>query len=231
MKKNNPLLIIAMIFISHTMYSQESLQSKVKQLTQTLNNSVAPYFQLELKRNKAFVKIDQFNKILDLRDTYEIVGDTLSRKGRTKLHNSGRYVGPVFWKYDFQIVTNSIVVFKSTKRQQIFCTILFKERDTISLKSKLNTYTSVHKTSDASLHTVQWTGDKYISLLLTPKWVDNKIKMEVRGITISGKFQRRDQKSIAKNYTKSLRKILKREFKKLFELEEMTKFLSQKIKH
>jgi hypothetical protein len=62
MKKNNPLLIIALIFISHTMYNEEPLQSKVEKLTHALNNSVAPNFQLELKKNRAFVKIDQFNK-------------------------------------------------------------------------------------------------------------------------------------------------------------------------
>ncbi len=229
MKNSNSLLIIALLFLSYTMHSQKSQQSKVEQLTYALNTNVAPNFQLELKRNKAFVKIDSFNKILDIRDTNEIVRDTLSKEGKAKLQNSGRYVGPVFWMYDFQTTANSKVVFRATKRQQIFCSILFKEQDTISLKSKLNAYTSHHKTSDSSLHTVQWTGDKYISLLLTPKWVGDKIKIEVRGITISGKFQKRNQKLIAKNHTKSLRKILRREFEKLFESEEIAKLLSQKI--
>ncbi len=230
MKKKYLIIFVVLIFISRTTYSQESQQRKVEQLTQELNTSVAPNFLVELKGNKGFVKIDSFNQTLDLRNANEIIRDTLSKKGKAKLHHSGRYVGPVFWMYDFQTAVNSKVLFNSTKNQQIFCTISFTEQDTISLKSKLNAYTSNHRTSDSSGHTVQWLGDKYISLLLTPKWVDNNIEMEVRGITISGKFQRRDQKVIAKNYVKSLRKILRREFEILFESEEMTKLLSQKLK-
>ncbi len=228
MKKNNLLLIIVFILISQLTHSQETQQNKVEKLTQVLNETVAPNFRLELKNNKAFVTIDQFNKILDLRDSYEIAQDSILKKPKSSL-NTGRDGGPVFWKYNFQTATNSKVLFKSTKRQQIFCTILFQEQDTISLKSKLNIYTSHHKASDSSLHTVQWLGDKYISLLLTPKWVENNIEVEIRGITISGKFQRSDQNLIAKNYTKALRKIIRREFEKLFESEEMTMLLSQKL--
>jgi len=229
MKKNNLLLIIVSIVISQMTHSQETQQHKVEKLTHDLNNRVAPNFILELKKNKAFCTVDTLSKILDLRNSYEIAEDTMSNKTKVSLY-SGRYVGPVFWKYDFQTATNSKVLFKFTKNQQIFCKILFKEQDTITLKSKLNAYTSHHKTSDAALHKVQWLGDKYISLLLTPKWVDNKIEMEVRGITVSGKFQRRDAKLIDKYYSKKLRKIFRREFEKLFESEEMTKLLSQKIK-
>ena len=229
MKKNRQLLIIASILIGLTSNSQESQQRKIEKLTQGLNTSVAPIFLVELKNNKGLVKIDQFTKALDLRDNYAIAQDSMLNIPITGL-NTGHDGGHVFWKFDFQSITNSNVVFKATKNQQIFCTILFKEQDTISLKSKLNIYTSHHKTSDSSLHTVQWLGDKYISLLLTPKWVDNNIQMEVRGITISGKFQRRDRMVIAKNFTKAFRKILRREFEKLFESEEMSKLLSHKLK-
>lgn len=230
MKKNRLLLIIASILIGLTSYSQQSLQNKVEKLTQDLNTTVAPKFRVELKNDKAYCNIVELSEILDLRNDHDIAKDSITKKTKRKPKNSGRYLGPVFWKYNFQTAVNSKVLFKSTKNQQIFCTILFKEQDTISLKSKLNAYTSNHRTSDSSRHTVQWLGDKYISLLLTPKWIDDNIEMEVRGITISGKFQRRDQKLIAKNYTKALRNVLRREFEKLFESEEMTKLLSQKLK-
>lgn len=230
MKKNKVLLIILSIFISLMTYGQLSQQNKVEKLIHALNTTIAPGFQLELKNNKAFFKINQLRKTLDLRDDYEIAEDIMSNEAKTSLYKSGPYKGNVYWKYDFQITTSSKVLFKSTKRQQVFCTISFKEQDTISLKSMLNVYTSHHRTSDSSLHTVQWLGNKYISLLLTPKWVNNNIEMEVRGITISGKFQRSDQRLITKNYTKALRIILRREFEKLFESEEMATFLSQKLK-
>ena len=66
-------------------------------------------------------------------------------------------------------------------------------------------------------------------VLIVPKWVDKKIILEVRGITLSGKFERTDKKIISKNYVKSLRTILKREFKSLFESEEMTGLISKKL--
>ncbi|MCF6348973.1 MAG: hypothetical protein L3J20_11845 [Flavobacteriaceae bacterium] len=59
MKKNNLLLIIVSILISQLTHSQETQQNKVEKLTDALNNTVAPNFRLELKNNKAFVKIDQ----------------------------------------------------------------------------------------------------------------------------------------------------------------------------
>ncbi|WP_179007570.1 hypothetical protein [Winogradskyella forsetii] len=220
------LSIIAIIMVQ-MMHGQKLEQSEVEQLKDVLNTTVAPDFKVELKNNKAYFSFDEFNKTLDLRNDSEIAEDSLTQLEKKNLYK-GPYRGSVFWKYNFETVTNSEVVFKSTEYQQLFCTISFKVQDTILIRSMLNAYTSYHKTSDSASHLVNWTGDTYISLLLTPTKVGNKINFELKGITISGKFERQDKYELTKTYTKSLRAILKREFKKLFESEDMSQKVSIK---
>ncbi|WP_225034621.1 hypothetical protein [Winogradskyella sp. SM1960] len=220
---------LAAVFMFHAMYSQKLKQDEIVKLNDLLNTTVASDLRVELKGDKAICSIEQLSKTLDIRDSAHIAEDSLSKAAKTKLYQ-GRYVGPVFWKYNFQTATSSEVVFKPNKYQKLFCTIHFNDQDTIVIRSGLNTYTSYHSLSDSASHIVNWTGDKYISLLLTPKKVDNKIEFELNGITISGKFERSDKKELAKNYTKSLRTIFKREFKTLFESEEMSQLVSQKVK-
>ncbi len=227
MKSKHFILSIIAILIIQMMHGQKLEQNEVEQLKDVLNTKVAPDFKVELKNNKAYFSVDEFNKTLDLRNDYEIAEDSLTQKAKKDLYK-GPFRGSVYWKYHFETATNSDVEFKATKYQQLFCTISFKDQDTIVLKSQLNAYTSHHKISDSALHNVEWTGDKYISLLLTPIKVDNKIEFELQGITISGKFERQDNYELTKNYTKSLRAILKREFKNLFESKEMTQLLTIK---
>lgn len=230
MKTKYLVLSIATIFMFQITNGQKLEQDQVEKLTQVLNTTVAPKFKVELKSNKVHCSIDELNNILDLRGDYDIVEDSMTKEAKAKLYK-GDYGGPVFWKHNFQTTTNSEVLFIATKIRQLFCKISFEAQDTIVLNSQLNAYTSQHKTSDAALHEVYWTGDKYISLTLVPKWVNNTIKFDLRGITLSGKFERSDHKEIAKNYTKSLRDILKREFKKLFESDEVTEMVTQKFKN
>lgn len=220
------LSIIAIIMVQ-MMHAQKLEQSEVEQLKDVLNTKVAPDFKVELKNNKAYFSSDAFNKTLDLRNDYEIAEDSLTQKAKKDLYK-GPYRGSVYWKYNFETATNSDVEFKATKYQKLFCTISFKDEDIIVLKSQLNAYTSHHKISDSARHNVEWTGDKYISLLLTPIKVDNTIEFELQGITISGKFERQDKYELTKTYTKSLREIFKREFKRLFDSEEMTQLVLEK---
>lgn len=227
MNSKQLMLSIIAFLIIQMMHGQKLGQNEVEQLKDVLNTKVAPDFKVELKHNKAYFSSDAFNKTLDLRNDSEIAEDSLTQKAKKDPYK-GPYRGSVYWKYNFETATNSDVDFKATKYQQLFCTISFKDQDTIVLKSQLNAYTSHHKISDSARHNVEWTGDKYISLLLTPIKVDNKISFELNGITISGKFERQDNYELTKTYTKSLRAILKREFKKLFESKEMTQLLTIK---
>jgi hypothetical protein len=230
MKTKYLVLSIATMFMFQITNAQKLEQDQVETLTQVLNTTVAPKFRVELKSNTADCSIDELSNILDLRDNYDIAEDSITKEAKAKLQK-GDYGGPVFWKHNFQTTTNSEVLFIATKIRQLFCKISFQAQDTIVLNSQLNAYTSQHKTSDTALHEVHWTGDKYISLTLVPKWVNNTIKFDLRGITLSGKFQRPDAEVISKKYSKSLRTILKREFKTLFESEEMTLLVSQKFKN
>lgn len=228
MKKYRLPLFIAFILISTINYGQQKEQIQIEKLMEFLNTSIAPKFQLELKRNKGNFRTDKFYATLDLRNSFEIAEDSILKNTKQKPKEFKPYIGPIFWKYNFEKAVSAEVTFKPNKYKQLFCTILFNVQDTIVLKSGLNAYTSYHRTSDAALHYVNWTGDKYISLLLTPKKVDSKIKFELKGITISGKFERSDKNDIAKNYSKSLSTIFKREFKNLFESEEMSLLITNK---
>lgn len=230
MKTNYSLITIASILIFQITNGQKLEQDQVETLTQVLNTAVAPNFKVELKNNTADCSIDVLSKTLDLRDNNAIAEDGITKEAKKQLYK-GNYGGPVFWKHNFQTTTNSEVLFIATKIRQLFCKISFEAQDTIVLNSQLNAYTCQHKTSDAALHEVHWTGDKYISLTLVPKWVGDTIEFDLRGITISGKFQRADAEVISKNYSKSLRTILKREFKTLFEAEEMTLLITSKFKN
>lgn len=227
-KKYIILSSIAILVFQILVYGQKIDQDKVELLAEILNSTLADKFKVELIENKAFCQIDEINKTLDLSDNYEIAEDTMTKASKTKLYK-GRYEGPVFWKHNFQSATNLKVLFKATKTQKLFCKISFDEQETIILNSQLNAYTSHHKTSDAALHDVHWTGEKYISLTLLPIHVDDTITFQLRGITISGKFERADKKVISKDCVKSLRNNFKREFKTLFESEEITSLITQKL--
>ncbi|MDN3493454.1 hypothetical protein [Winogradskyella bathintestinalis] len=224
------IISIAIVCLGQLVMGQKLQQDEAEQLKNLLNTTLAPNFKLELKGDKAFCNIDELNKILDVKDSFQIAEDSLPMEAKKELYK-GHYGGPVFWKYNFQTATNSDVLFKTNKYQQLFFTISFKDQDTIVIRSRLNAYTSYHRLSDSTPHIVNWTGDKYISLLLTPKKVDSKMVFQLKGITISGKFERHDKTDLEKKYIKDLQSIFKREFKTLFESEEMSQLISEKIKH
>jgi len=137
-------------------------------------------------------------------------------KSPLKFKPKGRYLGPIFWKYRFKSAKNKEASFRANKSGQLFFKLQFQEQDTININSQLNAYSCVQRTTDSAPHSVQWSGDKYISVLLYPERINDTIRFRVNGITISGKFQRKDKWEINKNYTKGLRTYLKREFKQLF---------------
>ena len=217
--------------ILQMVHGQKLEQSKVEHLVDVLNTTIASDFEVKLEHNRIECSLNQFNKVLDIRHNNDIAQDSLTPKAKKELYHSGRYIGPAFWTYSFPTLKNSEVQFKATKTQNIFCTIYFKDLDTIAIKSKLNAFTSHHRTLDSKSHTVNWTGDKYISLLIRPKTIDDTIQLDIKGITISGKFERKDNKEIAKNYTKSLREILKREFRKLFLSKEIVHIVLETFKN
>ncbi|MGJ8593224.1 MAG: hypothetical protein ACSHXF_11790 [Aquaticitalea sp.] len=227
MKSNHKIFILIVILTSHYMMAQKLSQPKVESLTEVLNSNLAPNFQVELRGNKAYCTIDELSNTLDLRNEHEMATDSIVEKSIKRPKDSGPHTGPVFWIYDFKSVTSSKVHFKTTPNQQLFCSIFFENEDSIGLKTRLNAYSSNHKISDSALHEVEWTGEKYISFLLTPEQNNTEIKLSVSGITVSGKFERKDRYDLSKNYTKELRSILRREFKKLFESEEMTQLITQ----
>ncbi len=221
MKKSIQLIFVICILICNITYGQELSQVEVQKLADVLNHTMSKNIQLAFEKNQATLDWDGVSKTLDLRDDSEMTKDSMpKKKSQIKSKPKGRHLGPIFWIYNFEPTNSTKTSFRANKSGQLFFKFEFQEQDTININSRLNAYSCVHKTSDSSSHGVQWSGDKYISVLLQPEKMGDTIEFRARGITISGKFQRKDNIPIAKNYTKSLRTILKREFEELFN--EMT---------
>ncbi|WP_339840620.1 hypothetical protein [uncultured Maribacter sp.] len=205
------------ILLANISNGQDMQQNEVLKLVDLLNNTMSENIQFTLKKNKAVLHWNDVSDKLDLRNDSEIAKDSMSKEEIDKrLYDSGRYIGNIYWQYDFEPTTSVKTSFKANKFGLIFLKLKFQEKDTININSKLNAYSCVHSTLDSSPHQVQWTGDNYISLLLKPQISTNNLKFKVYGITISGKFEKKDNGQMAKNYTKKLRTVLKREFQQLF---------------
>ena len=221
MKKSIQLIFVICILICNITYGQELSQTESQKLADVLNHTMSKNIQLAFEKNQGTLDWDGVSQTLDLRDDSEIAKDSMpKKKSPIKTRPKGRHLGPIFWIYNFEPTNSAKTSFRANKSGQLFFNFEFQEQDTINIKSRLYAYSCVHKTSDSSSHGVQWTGDKYISILLQPEKVGDTISFRTNGITISGKFQRKDKRQIAKNYSKSLRTILKREFEELFN--EMT---------
>jgi len=213
-------IITAIILALHASAAcgQNLTSNEALKLEDLLNSTLAENIQLTVHRNKANIQWDTIGRTLDLRHEFEIARDSMSSKEiKTKFYHLRRYIGPIYWKYNFEDAASSKVNFRANKRGQLFMTFSFEEQDTLFIKSNLNEFSSYHRTSDSGLHRVLWSGEKYISLLLQPKKESNTIQFYLRGITLSGKFERKDKIPIRENYASTLRKLLKREFQQLFE--------------
>lgn len=213
-------IITAIILALHasTACGQNLTSNEALKLGDLLNSTLAENIQLTVQGNKANIQWDTIGRTLDLRHEFEIARDSMSSKEiKAKFYHLRRYIGPIYWKYNFEDAASSIVNFRANKRGELFMTFSFEEQDTLFIKSKLNEFTSYHRISDSGLHRVLWSGEKYISLLLQPKKETNTIQFYLRGVTLSGKFERKDHIPIRENYASTLRELLKREFQQLFE--------------
>lgn len=199
-------------------YGQNLNPEEALKLEDLLNSTISEKIQLTFKENRARILWDTINKTLDLRHKYEIARDSMSQEEiKTTFYHLRRYIGPIYWKFNFVTAVASKVNFRANKRGQLFMKFSFGEQDTVFIKSKLNEFTSYHRVSDSMLHRVLWSGEKYISLLLQPKKETDTIQFYVRGMTLSGKFEKKDHIPIRENYASTLRELLKREFQQLFE--------------
>lgn len=215
--KNLIIAITICFLFGKITYGQKLTVNEAHKLAKDLNSTISDSTYLHLEENKAFLKFHKLDKKLDLRTKLAIAQDSMPKKEiKEKYYHSGRYIGDIFWQYDFKSSISTKTSFKANNSGKIFFTLKYKENDTILIKSKLNEYTSHHRLYDSRAHEVQWSGDKYISVLLQVEKENDVITFFVRGLTLSGKFERKDKNPLNKNYNKTLRGILKREFQKKF---------------
>ena len=218
MKKTHLGLALLVLLIWQSNYSQNTSQDAGSALAATLNETMSTHIQLTFERNEGVLQWGQISKKLALKHSLEIAKDSIAKEeAPLRPNDTGRYTGPIFWVYDFNHVASSNTSFKANSSGKLFFKLEFEEKEAIVINSRLNEYTSHHKLSDAAAAKVHWSGETYISVLLQPKYLTNTIQFNVRGITISGKFQREDQQPMDNDYSKQLRNILKREFQLLFE--------------
>ena len=193
-------------------YSQSMTQNEVLDLVEILNNEVTNNIQVTFTDNKAELKWHQETTVLFIKNKLDISPEIDSTIQQTK----NRQAGPIYFKYNFEPTTSIETNFRANKFGNVFLTLKFSTQDTINIRSQLNDYSCVHRTSDSAPHIVQWSGDTYISFLLNPMKTADTIQFKVQGITISGKFARKDQKPIHKEYSKNLRKDLRQAFETFF---------------
>ena len=198
-------------------YCQTMTQNEVTSLVEILNNKTANNIQLTLTQNKA--ELNWYNSITTLHIKNKLdfspKNDSTTIK-KTIQQTKNRQTGPIYFKYNLEPATSVEVNFRANKYGNVFLTLKFNPQDTINIRSQLNDFSYVHRTSDSSPHIVQWSGDTYISFLLNPIKTADTIQFKVQGITISGKFARKDQKPIHKDYSKNLRKDLRQAFETFF---------------
>lgn len=208
--------ILGILFCTMT-YAQKLTPSEANKLADDWNKTISENINLTFEKNKAILDWADVNEVLDLRSKYAIPNDSICKDTiLQKTKPSGMYTVPIYWKYNFKHIKSSKTSFRANKSGLLFLKIEFQQKDTINIKSQLNAYSSVHRTTDSAPHLVQWIGNKYLSVLLQPEKINDTIRFQANGITISGKFQRDDKWEINKYFTKKFRAILKREFKLLF---------------
>ena len=218
MKTTHIITIAISILFGSISYSQALTINEAEKLAENLNAKLSNTSSIQLKQNKAALKLKNINRELDLRANSAIAQDTVKLKNVIESSQEPqRYIGPIYWTYNFESATSFTTSFRANNSGNLFLTFRFPEKDTLKIKSRLNNYSCVHRTADSDPHIVHWSGDKYVSFLLYPKQVNGAIKFSVKGLTLSGKFEREDQLDINKNYSKTLRSILKREFQKVFD--------------
>ncbi|MGJ8715904.1 MAG: hypothetical protein ACSHXG_12425 [Maribacter stanieri] len=217
MKTRNIVAYLISLIMINASYSQTMTQNEVTSLVEILNNKTANNIQVTFTQNIA--ELNWYNSITSLHiknklDISPEIDSTTIKKPIKQTKN--RQAGPIYFKYNFEPATSVETNFRANKFGNVFLTLKFNPQDTINIRSQLNDFSCVHRTSDSSPHIVQWSGDTYISFLLNPIKTTDTIQFKVQGITISGKFVREDQKPIHKDYSKNLRKDLRQAFETFF---------------
>ena len=198
-------------------YSQSMTQNEVLDLVEILNNEVTNNIQVTFTDNKAELKWHQETTVFFIKNKLDISPEIDSTTIKKTIHQrKNRQASPIYFKYNFEPATSVEANFRANKYGNVFLTLKFNPHDTINIKSQLNDFSCVHRISDSSPHIVQWSGDTYISFLLNPIKTADTIQFKVQGITISGKFARKDQKPIHKEYSKYFRKDLRQAFETFF---------------
>ncbi|APQ17600.1 hypothetical protein [Maribacter hydrothermalis] len=217
MNTKNIVAHISLMLMITISYCQTITKNEVISLVENLNNKTANNIHLTFLKDKAELNWYDAKTTLQIKNKLDIAPEIDSTTVKKPIPKAGnRQAGPIYFKYNFEPTTSVETNFRANKYGKVFLTLKFNALDTINIRSRLNDFSCVHRTSDSSPHTVQWSGDIYLSLLLDPEKTANGIHFKVQGITISGKLEREDQQQINTQYSKNLREVLKQAFETFF---------------
>lgn len=205
------LLILALTKIQGQQIDTLSMQS----LADYLNKEIAPNVQFKAHKDKVILSLTGKDLYLDL---YRKTPDQYIKKPLEK--RKGRYIGPIFWLFDFPEISKTSSVFESDSLGQIQLRILLKASDTILIKSRLNAFSSVHHTYNSAPHRVAWTGEKKLLLKLKTERKEEQLHFSLLQIKLGGTFNRTDRFKLSPRYVKALEQRFEKAVNKFLETEQ-----------
>lgn len=214
------LLLLA--FFS-TGQAQEIDTASNKALITHLNREIAPTVQFKAHKDQVTLSFAGKNLYLDLfrKTPDQRIKSPLKRR-------KGRYIGPIFWLFNFPEISETNSVFELDSLGQIQLRILLKASDTILIKSMLNAFSSVHHTYNSAPHRVAWTGEKSLKIQLAATKKAGQQHFSVRQIKLEGTFNRTDRFKLSPRYVSALEQRFMEALNKLPEEQKNTALFSIK---
>ena len=215
MKTSYILLTLLIFFSISTTRAQEKKHISIAKLVSQLNLEIAPTLKFSMVNDKALLVVSKEQMELDL-----------NRKTPEKfLHRPGertrRYLGPIFWLYDFGLVTQTGAAFEHDSLQQVRLRVTLNEPDSIVISSKLNNFSCYHPTYDSKLHQVLWTGEKALVLEFTYEEHEGKVNLRFKSIKLEGEFKRNDRFNLSKSYLSRLESRFQKSIEKTLQTENI----------
>ncbi len=215
-------LLLFFTFFS-TLEAQEVDAASNEAIIAYLNKEIAPNVEFKAHKDKVILSLAGKDLYLDL---YRKTPDQYIKSPLEK--RKGRYIGPIFWLFDFPEISKTSSVFESDSLGQIQLRILLKASDTILIKSRLNAFSSVHHTYNSAPHRVAWTGKKSLKIQLAATTIAGQRHFSLQRIKLEGTFNRTDRFRLSPRYIGALEKRFTEALNKLFLEQKNTALFSIK---
>ncbi len=175
------------------------------------NDKIAPTILMQFKKDSAFFAISGDNKQFGLKRQ-----TPTKFLGMDSKNPNGRYIGPIFWLYEFDSIRSSSTSFELDSLNQLHLVISFDNQDSIVIDSKQNVIDCFTRPSDFQPHKVAWSGKKQIIVGFGQISEGDRHKLKVNNLSLKGSFNRMDNYPFSIYYVKHLEDFLKRKLTEVF---------------